>query len=61
MTITISTWIIPTVITIIALCLMFRPYRPSSMFDFCAIFRIFYLFPILLAWLIYFAIMFYLK
>jgi len=47
---------IPTIITIILLVIMFRPYHEHGMFDTGAIFRLFWLIPILSTWLLYFAL-----
>lgn len=46
----------PIILTIFFLGMMFRPYHEKGMFDFGAIFRLFYLIPILIIWLIYFII-----
>jgi hypothetical protein len=40
MTLTLPSWIIPTVATLVFLGIMFRPYRSSGQFDFGAIFRL---------------------
>jgi len=45
-----------TVLTIIMLCMMFRPDRSSGMYNFSVIFRILWLVPICITWMIYMAI-----
>lgn len=54
MHLTIQFWTIPTIITVIFLFIMFRPYHTSHMYDFGQIFRLFWLIPICITWVIYF-------
>lgn len=61
MTITISTWIIPTIITVILLCIMFRPDRSSGTYNFGAIFRLLWIIPICATWMIYMGLMMWLR
>lgn len=61
MNVTINSSIIPIILTIIGLCVMFRPYHTSGDFDFGIIFRAFWLIPILIVWTLYFGVMYYLK
>lgn len=53
MTITFGLWIVPVIITVIMMVIMFRPYRSSGMYDFGAIFRLFWFIPIMVVWMIY--------
>lgn len=55
MKITIGLWVIPTVATVAMLIMMFRPYRSSGAWDFCSVFRLFWLIPILFVWVVFFA------
>lgn len=61
MTITIGVWIIPVLITVVLLCIMLRPYHSSGDYDFGAIARIVWLFPIMATWIIYLSIMLWMK
>jgi len=59
--ITVGYWIIPTIITIIFLCLMFRPLTPEARGGYFggsldALFRTFWFIPILVTWVIYLAL-----
>lgn len=56
MNITISAIWIPLVITIVLLGVMTRPYRVRGSYDFGPIFRVFWLIPILAAWVVYLAV-----
>jgi hypothetical protein len=51
-TITIKSWIVPALITVILLCVMFRPYRSSGQYDFGMVFRLFWLIPIGAVWMV---------
>ena len=57
MTITIGTWIVPTLVTVALLCVMFRPYHRSGQYDFGEILRLFWLLPICAVWVAWMAIM----
>lgn len=61
MIITINSWIVPALITVILLCIMFRPYRSSGQYDFGQILRLFWLIPILAVWIFYMAILLVIK
>jgi len=61
MTITFDSWIIPTVVTVVMLCIMFRPFRASVDYDFSLVFRAFWLIPILAVWVIYFGVILWIK
>jgi hypothetical protein len=54
-------WIVPVFITVILLCIMFRPYRSSGQYDFGQIFRLFWLIPIGAVWIIYMGILLIIK
>jgi hypothetical protein len=60
-TIAIKPWIIPILITVIMLCVMFRPYRSSGQYDFFFVFRLFWLLPIGAVWIIYMGILLIIK
>ena len=60
-TITIKSCIIPILITVIMLCVMFRPYRSSGQYDFGMVFRLFWLIPIGAVWIIYMGILLIIK
>jgi len=59
MTIALGWWLIPTALSAICLGMMFRPDREpcGGLWDFSLtpLFRAFWLIPILLVWLVYFA------
>ena len=55
MTISLPVWAIPTALSVAFLALMFRPYHQEGMYDFGAILRLFWVVPILVVWLVYFA------
>ena len=57
MTITIGLWTIPAIITLVLLCLMFRPCQRSGQYDFGVIFRLFWLIPIGAVWMLYMGLM----
>jgi hypothetical protein len=61
MIIKIELWIVPVFITVILLCIMFRPYRSSGQYDFGQIFRLFWLIPIGAVWIIYMGILLIIK
>ena len=61
MTITIGLWIIPTIITIILLGVMFRPDRSSGAYNFGAIFRLLWIVPICVVWMIYMGLVLWLR
>lgn len=63
LTLTIGWWIIPVILTLICLSRMLRQSEEDwgIFFGFAALFRLFWLIPILFIWLIYFAIMYYIK
>lgn len=61
MTITIGTWIIPTIITIILTCIMFRPNQGSGACAFELLLRLFWMIPICIVWIIYMGIVIFLK
>ena len=48
-------WSIPIILTIILAAIMFRPYHPEGDYDFGAIFRVLWVIPILLVWIVYLA------
>ena len=60
LTVTISSgwWIIPTIPTLICLAFMFRPLQNTGglLSGLDAVFRVFWLIPILFVWLLYFII-----
>ena len=56
MTIVVGAWVIPILITIFLLAVMLRPYQQHGDYDFGAIFRVLWLIPILLVWIIYLSI-----
>jgi hypothetical protein len=51
----------PALITVILLCIMFRPYRSSGQYDFGMVFRLFWLIPIGAVWIIYMGILLIIK
>ena len=61
MTVTFGAIYIPITITLVLLGIMFRPYQESGMFDMTPLVRLFWGFPILLTWTIYFAILAYFR
>lgn len=56
MTITFSIVWVPILLTIIMAIMMIRPYSNHGYFDLTPIFRAIWIIPILVVWLIYFAI-----
>jgi hypothetical protein len=60
-TITIKSWIIPLLITVIMLCIMFRKYRSSEQYDFGIVFRLFWLIPIGAVWMVYMGVLLIIK
>lgn len=56
MTFTLPIISIPIILTLIVIGIMFRPYHPRGMYDFGDIFRLFWVIPILVIWLVYFGI-----
>lgn len=61
MTITIGLWIIPTLITVVMLGIMFRPYQRSGAYDFGQILRLLWIIPIMAVWTFYLALMLWLR
>ncbi len=61
MIIKIELWIVPVFITVILLCIMFRPYRSSGQYDFGQIFRLFWLIPIGVVWMVYMGVLLIIK
>jgi len=61
MTITVSAIAIPIILTLILLGVMFRPYRASTYFDITPAFRLLWVIPMLVIWLVYFMIAYFLK
>ena len=59
MTFTVSAVAIPILITLFLLAVACRPYRASGYMDLTLLFRAFWIVPILLVWVIYFAIVAY--
>lgn len=55
MTITIGLWIVPVIITLVIGAVMCRPYRSCGTYDFGFIFRLFWLIPICIVWMLYMA------
>lgn len=53
MTLTVTAIWIPIILTIVLLCIMFRPYHSSGMYDFGQIFRVGWIVPIMLVWIGY--------
>lgn len=56
MSIQISAWFIPAILTGLCLAMMFRPYHERGMFDFGAILRLFWILPIAIIWAVYFGV-----
>ena len=56
MNILISWWVIPFALSLYCLYEMFRPYKRSGDWDFGDIFRVLWVIPILIIWLVYFII-----
>lgn len=54
---TVPAWLIPTALSLLFFGMMIRPYHASHDYDFGALFRLFWIVPILLTWLIYFGIL----
>ncbi len=50
---TIGLWAIPTILSILCLCAMFRPYTLSDMYGIGHLFRVFWVIPILFVWVVY--------
>ncbi len=61
MNITIGIWIIPTIITVILLGVMFRPDRSGGDYNFGAIFRLLWIIPICVTWMIYMGLIMWLR
>jgi hypothetical protein len=62
MTITISLIVIPIILTLVLLGIMFRPSRSSSnCFDLTPVFRLLWVIPMLVVWLVYFMVAYFLK
>lgn len=59
MTLTIGAIYIPIILTIVMAIIMMRPCRSHSLFGSALepLFRLFWLFPILITWLIYFMVL----
>lgn len=55
-TITVGGWVVPTIMTAVMLGIMLRPYQESGWWDIGAIFRLFWLIPILAVWVAYMAL-----
>lgn len=61
MTMTISAWWIPVILTVVLLAIMLRPYHRRGDYDFGGIFRIFWLLPIAGGWIVFMAILLWLR
>ena len=61
MTLTISIWWIPVILTVVLFGIMNRPYRLRGAYDFGPIFRLFWLLPIAGVWIVFLAIMLWLR
>ena len=61
MTLHIGFWILPLVLSLACVAAMFRPWRSTGDWDYSFVIRVFWFFPILAVWLIYFAVAYYLK
>lgn len=61
MTLTVASWWIPLLLTIFCLWQMLKPYRMQGDWDFGAIFRILWVVPISLTWVVHFALLYYFK
>jgi hypothetical protein len=61
MSITIGSWVIPALITAVLLCIMLRPYRSSGHYDFGALFRVLWLIPISVVWMVYMGVLLLIK
>lgn len=50
MNIHIGLWIIPTILTLVMLAMMFRPWKSAGDWDYSFVFRVLWLIPILAMW-----------
>lgn len=53
LTITVGWWVIPGLLTAACLVMMFRPYQSCGSYDFGLLFRVLWLAPIAVVWLVY--------
>ena len=58
---TFSAWWIPGLLTLVILGFMFRPEHSSDLFGMDVLLRLFWLVPLLVVWLVFFAIMYFIK